>query len=300
MFHSIFHFVAVSALTGVDKQTHAPAHMVPGALSSPTSTELEGSSPGCPGSTASASNLALSGAKFVVVARAPKDVCTSSFYHAWSPAKSGWPFEAWASAWLEGATPSGGWVQWHAGWREAIEPLQVEGGESVGGDEKGSSVESAAQGLLLTYEAMTSVEETVRLEAFRTLGRFVLPTPSTGRSIDAHGDASTTTKEHEEAEFEALVRRVDNLCQFDAMKAQALTALKNSAPAAAPVAVPATNDSSSARASTSSNSSHHGSNLGIGHMRHGKAGNWAEHFTSALAAHFDARCSEEARCYGLE
>jgi len=291
-------------------QTHAPAHMVPGALPpSLPKQEGEGSQSSSSSSCAASPALALSGAKFVVVVRSPNDVCTSAYYHAWSPAKSGWPFEAWATAWLAGATPSGSWVNWHAGWRQALESLGGENGEGLEGDDDGRSSSNThhPRGLMLTYEAMTSSDETVRLDTFRQLGRFVLPARS---SSVKHGNDGREDNEEKEAEFEALVRRVDKLCQFDAMKAQALATLKTTAPAPiAPTTAPAVAETAVAAAAnetsltaSSGNSgtgSHHRSNLGVGHMRHGKAGNWAEHFTPAQAAHFDAQCNEEAQRCGL-
>jgi hypothetical protein len=33
------------------------------------------------------------GLKVIIVSRNPLDACVSSFYHAWNPAKSGWPFD---------------------------------------------------------------------------------------------------------------------------------------------------------------------------------------------------------------
>ena len=75
-------------------KTHAPSHLVVG--------EVGGSLGG--GKSAAP--------KFVVVVRSPKDVVVSSYYHAWNPAKSGWPFSAWVAAWLSGTTPSGSWTAW--------------------------------------------------------------------------------------------------------------------------------------------------------------------------------------------
>lgn len=233
----------VSSLGGGGTQTHAPAHMVPGALPLLDSDSRSRDD----------SSLRACGARFVVVARSPKDVCTSSFYHAWSPAARGWPFDAWAAGWLEGATPSGAWVAWHAGWRAQAAALNVAGHPRV---------------LVLTYEALASPDEAVRLAALRTLGAFVLP----------RGDSDG---------FEALVRRVDTVCKFDAMKAQATAA----------TATAKTTDAAAEAEPSGGSSSSHPS--GAGHLRHGKAGNWKVHFSLALAARFDAQCGEEARLCGL-
>lgn len=163
------------------------------------------------------------GPSYVVVSRSPKDTVTSAYYHAFNPAKSGWPFEAWVAAWLAGITPFGSWTAWVRGWRERVTEL------------------GPRRALFLTFEELTSPDETLRLEAFRRLGEFV-----TRRvSIDDKGD---------DAEFEALVRRVDTLCQFDVMKSQA---------------------------------------QGAAHMRQGKPGNWREHFTPDLQATFDGVCGED-------
>ncbi len=61
-----------------------------------------------------------------------------------------------------------------------------------------------------------------------------------------------------EADFAALVQRVDTLCRFEVMKEQA---------------------------------------GGAAHMRQGKAGNWRQHFSPMLAAKFDAVTSEEAHFF---
>jgi hypothetical protein len=59
-----------------------------------------------------------SGTKIIVVSRNPLDACVSMYYHAVNPHKSGWPFEAWASAWLSGNVPHGSWFAWVSGWYE--------------------------------------------------------------------------------------------------------------------------------------------------------------------------------------
>lgn len=62
-------------------------------------------------------NIIDSGAKIIVVSRNPLDACVSSYYHAFNPFKSGWPFEAWASAWLNSMFAHGSWFnfvkEWH-------------------------------------------------------------------------------------------------------------------------------------------------------------------------------------------
>ena len=63
-----------------------------------------------------------------------------------------------------------------------------------------------------------------------------------------------------ERDFSALVERVDALCRFEVMKEQA---------------------------------------GGAAHMRQGKAGNWRQHFTPILAAHFDAATAEEAQLFSF-
>eukprot|EP01036_Dinobryon_divergens_P029716 gene29716-38849_t len=67
------------------------------------------------------------GVKVIVVTRNPLDACVSSYYHAWNPCKSGWPFSAWAAAWLSGHVPHGSWFEWVKAWsREALaNPAQI-------------------------------------------------------------------------------------------------------------------------------------------------------------------------------
>ena len=55
-------------------------------------------------------------AKYIVCTRNPLDACVSCYYHAWNPHKSGWPFEAWALAWLAGAEMFGSYFTWHREW----------------------------------------------------------------------------------------------------------------------------------------------------------------------------------------
>lgn len=56
------------------------------------------------------------GVKVVAVSRNPMDACVSSYYHAFNPYKSGWPFDAWAGAWLSGSTVHGSWFDWVKLW----------------------------------------------------------------------------------------------------------------------------------------------------------------------------------------
>lgn len=59
--------------------------------------------------------------KLLVVTRNPLDACVSSYYHAWNPAKSGWPFAAWAAAWISGNVPHGCWFHWVKAWKRQSE-----------------------------------------------------------------------------------------------------------------------------------------------------------------------------------
>lgn len=52
------------------------------------------------------------------VSRNPKDACVSSYYHAFNPFKSGWPFDAWASVWLQGHVSFGDWFAITKEWLE--------------------------------------------------------------------------------------------------------------------------------------------------------------------------------------
>jgi hypothetical protein len=54
--------------------------------------------------------------KTVIVSRNPFDACVSMFYHAFNPYKSGWPFDAWATAWLNGYAMFGDYFAWIKGW----------------------------------------------------------------------------------------------------------------------------------------------------------------------------------------
>jgi len=62
-------------------------------------------------------NLA-AGIKVVIVTRNPLDACVSAYYHAWNPHRSGWPFSAWAAAWISGNVLHGSWFQWVKEWHE--------------------------------------------------------------------------------------------------------------------------------------------------------------------------------------
>ena len=61
--------------------------------------------------------------------RNPYDACVSHYYHAWSPYRSGWPFNAWARTWLRADewAPYGSWFAWHRAWRAAADarPAQI-------------------------------------------------------------------------------------------------------------------------------------------------------------------------------
>eukprot|EP01038_Epipyxis_sp_PR26KG_P006971 gene6971-9531_t len=58
------------------------------------------------------------GVKVIIVSRNPLDACVSSYYHAFNPFRSGWPFDAWASAWLGGFTAHGSWFNWVQDWNK--------------------------------------------------------------------------------------------------------------------------------------------------------------------------------------
>ena len=64
------------------------------------------------------------GVKVLVVTRNPLDACVSSYYHAWNPFESGWPFDAWAAAWLSGNVPHGCWFDWVKSWKAVAEDPQ--------------------------------------------------------------------------------------------------------------------------------------------------------------------------------
>ena len=78
------------------RETHAEA--VPQTLEwfdSQPAPRLLKSHAGVPHLLGGSSNQPLAtGTKYIVVSRNPFDACVSWYYHAWSPAKSGWPFEA--------------------------------------------------------------------------------------------------------------------------------------------------------------------------------------------------------------
>jgi hypothetical protein len=58
------------------------------------------------------------GARVVYVSRNPMDACVSSYYHAFNPHKSGWPFDAWAAVWLAGCCAFGDWFSVTKGWHQ--------------------------------------------------------------------------------------------------------------------------------------------------------------------------------------
>lgn len=80
-------------------KTHMPAHLLPGAMEKSVSALPEGM-------------------KVIVVARNPLDACVSSYYHAFNPAKNGWPFDAWATTWINGYAMYGDYYHWLKGWYE--------------------------------------------------------------------------------------------------------------------------------------------------------------------------------------
>jgi len=109
---------AVSARTG--------AEFVPISFqdfdSAPDPRTIKSHSPPCLLLTGSAAgggfaNLA-AGIKVVIVTRNPLDACVSAYYHAWNPHRSGWPFSAWAAAWISGNVLHGSWFQWVKEWHE--------------------------------------------------------------------------------------------------------------------------------------------------------------------------------------
>ena len=57
-----------------------------------------------------------SSTKVIIVVRNLLDACVSSYYHAFNPFKSGWPFSAWAAVWLSGNFAHGSWFDWIKGW----------------------------------------------------------------------------------------------------------------------------------------------------------------------------------------
>lgn len=59
------------------------------------------------------------GCKVIVVGRNPLDACVSCYYHPKnSPAKRGWPFDAWAQTYLDGLMPNGSYFEWVKTWHE--------------------------------------------------------------------------------------------------------------------------------------------------------------------------------------
>jgi len=85
-------------------KSHAPVELILGGISSlPSST------------------------KIVIVARNLLDACVSSYYHAFNPFQSGWPFSAWASVWLHGHFAHGSWCDWVKGWHEYYQQNKANG-----------------------------------------------------------------------------------------------------------------------------------------------------------------------------
>ncbi|EOD34208.1 hypothetical protein EMIHUDRAFT_201867 [Emiliania huxleyi CCMP1516] len=62
----------------------------------------------------------LAESRYIIVCRNPLDTCVSAYYHGWSPAESGVPFDAWSVAWLAGLPAQGGtWWTYYEQWRRA-------------------------------------------------------------------------------------------------------------------------------------------------------------------------------------
>ena len=78
-------------------------------------------------------------ARYIVVSRNPFDACVSCYYHAWNPSKNGWPFEAFASAWLEdhGNPGFGGWFDFHRSWLQVLEDAQAKANDTTGAAQVG-------------------------------------------------------------------------------------------------------------------------------------------------------------------
>lgn len=94
-------------------KSHAPPHLLLTGMGCTTGTGT-----GPEHTAASPLDLLPAATKLLVVTRNPLDACVSSYYHAWNPAKSGWPFSAWAAAWLSGNVPHGCWFQWVRAWKQ--------------------------------------------------------------------------------------------------------------------------------------------------------------------------------------
>jgi len=131
-------------------------------------------------------------ARYVVVSRNPLDACVSCFYHAWNPHKNGWPFEAFAEAWLAGWGNGafGSWVDFHLGWH-AVSQRHGEGLPSSDGHGRGRGV------LWVHYEDLVR-EPTAQI-----------------RRISAFLGLSTEAQ---------LIERVVRGSSFDTMKAAAVKA----------------------------------------------------------------------------
>mmetsp|Transcript_29222 Transcript_29222/g.76533 ORF Transcript_29222/g.76533 Transcript_29222/m.76533 type:complete len:406 (+) Transcript_29222:197-1414(+) len=98
-------------------KTHAPRQLFLG---------VQPDSPECLTATGRPTPLDPS-TKVIYVSREPKDACVSSYYHASNPHQRGFPFDAWAFAWLHGLFEHGRWSDHVAAWRaEArVNPRQV-------------------------------------------------------------------------------------------------------------------------------------------------------------------------------
>lgn len=61
------------------------------------------------------------GMKVIVVTRNPFDACVSSYFYGFNACRNGWPFTAWASAWVTGMVPMGSWFAFSKEWYEQVE-----------------------------------------------------------------------------------------------------------------------------------------------------------------------------------
>jgi hydroxyjasmonate sulfotransferase len=111
------------------------------------------------------------GVKVLVVTRNPLDACVSSYYHAFNPFKSGWPFAAWAALWLAGFPLWGSYFHWVRDWFQDVKAypekaiwLQYEDMQK----DPAAEVEKIAQflGIPVTPDVVANV---VRLSSFDSM-----------------------------------------------------------------------------------------------------------------------------------